>query len=105
MALSLALVQVDVEAVYKYVSGYYRKLKLKRKQDQEFKTILKIIQFYGLYFFTENFELEQEQVYDFVLGCNESTSMMELFNQSRHEDVIQTFYVYIKIYNKQNGTN
>ena len=51
MALGLALVQVDVEAVYKYVSGYYRKLKLKRKQDKEFKTMLKIIRVLWLVFF------------------------------------------------------
>ena len=98
MALSLALVQVDVEAVYKYVSGYYRKLKLKRKQDQEFKTMLKIIEFYGLYFFAENYNLEPEQVYDFILGCNENTTLILLFNQNRHQEVVQTFSDYIKNY-------
>ncbi len=102
MALGLALVQVDVEAVYKYVSGYYRKLKLKRKQDKEFKTMLKIIEFYGLYFFAENYNLEPEQVYDFVLGCNENTTLLLLFNQSRHQEVVQTFSDYLKIYTQTN---
>ncbi len=100
MALSLALVQVDVEAVYKYVSGYYRKLKLKRKQDKEFQIMLKIIQFYGLYFFSENFNLEPQQVYDFVLGCKENTSLLLLFNQNRHGEVIKTFSEYHKKYNE-----
>ena len=102
MALDLALVQVDVEAVYKYVSGYYRKLKLKRKQDKEFKTMLKIIEFYGLYFFAEKYNLELEQVYDFVLGCNENTTLLLLFNQSRHQEVIQTFSDYTQIYTQTN---
>ena len=102
MALGLALVQVDVEAVYKYVSGYYRKLKLKRKQDKEFKTMLKIIEFYGLYFFAENYNLEPEQIYDFVLGCNENTTLLLLFNQSRHQEVVQTFSDYLKIYTQTN---
>ena len=92
------MVQVDVEALYKHVSGYYRKLKLKRKQDQEFKTMLKIIEFYGLYFFAENYNLEPEQVYDFILGCNENTTLILLFNQNRHQEVVQTFSDYIKIY-------
>ena len=98
MALSLALVQVDVEAVYKYVSGYYRKLKLQRKQDEEFNQILKIIQFYGLYFFTENFGIQTEQVYDFVLACNENTALISLFKQNRHNEVVQAFQSYSEIY-------
>jgi hypothetical protein len=102
MALNLALVQVDVEAVYKYVSGYYRKLKLKRKQDKEFKTMLKIIEFYGLYFFSENYNLEPEQVYDFVLGCSENTTLLQLFNQSRHQEIVQTFSDYAKTYTQTN---
>jgi len=102
MALNLALVRVDVEAVYKYVSGYYRKLKLKRKQDKEFKTMLKIIEFYGLYFFSENYNLEPEQVYDFVLGCSENTTLLQLFNQSRHQEIVQTFSDYAKIYTQTN---
>ena len=105
MALSLALVQVDVEAVYKYISGYYRKLKLKRKQDKEFQTMLKVIQFYGLYFFSENYNLEPEEVYDFVLGCKENTSLLLLFNQNRHDEVVKTFSGYYITYSQLDVSN
>jgi len=105
MAIKLALVQVDVEAVYKYISGYYRKLKIQRKQDKEFQVILKIIQFYGLYFFSENFNLEPDQVYDFVVGCNENTNMMTFFNQNRHEEVVNIFAQYFQIYNQNDVTD
>tara|TARA_B100000780_G_C21056977_1_gene424685 strand:+ start:69 stop:848 length:780 start_codon:yes stop_codon:yes gene_type:complete len=100
MGLNLALVQVDVEAVYKYVSGYYRKLKLIRKQDKEFKTMLKIIQFYGLYFFSENYNLEPQEVYDFVLGCKENTSLLLIFNQNRHDEVVNIFSEYYTTYSQ-----
>lgn len=102
MALNLAFAQVDIEAVYKHISGYYKKLKLKRKQDQEFQTLLKIIQFYGLYFFKENYDLEQGEVYDFVLSCKENTPLLSFFNQNRHEEVLQAFFSYSKIYQNSN---
>ncbi len=99
MALSVLFVQVDVEAVYKHISGYYKRLKLQRKQSYEFQTVVNIIQFYGLYFFKENYSLGEDQVYDFVLGCSENTALIKLFNQSQHNKVIQIFSDYSKEYN------
>lgn len=105
MALNLAFVQVDIEAVYKHISGYYKKLKLKRKQDQEFQVMLKIIQFYGLYFFKENYGLDQEEVYDFILSCKENKPLLRLFSQNRHEEVMQAFSSYLKTYQNPNVEN
>lgn len=100
MILGAALAQVDVEAVYKHISGYYKNLKLERKQDYEFKVVLNIIQFYGIYFFKENYNLKDEQIYDFVLGCSENTELIKLFTQSQHNEVMNAFSYYSKKYNR-----
>ena len=40
--------QIDVEAVYKHISGYYKKLKKRRSLESKFVSIFSIIKFYGL---------------------------------------------------------
>ena len=44
---------INVDALYKHLSGYYKKLKKKRKLDAQFEATYQIIKFYGLYFFLE----------------------------------------------------
>ena len=56
-----------------------------------FEAIFQVIRFYGLYFFLENYALEEEQVYDFVLGCSENKALIDLFKKNRHEEVIEAF--------------
>lgn len=82
---------LNVDALYKHLSGYYKKLKKRRKLDAQFEAIFQVIRFYGLYFFLENYALEEEQVYDFVLGCSENTALIDLFKKNRHEEVIEAF--------------
>ena len=85
---------VNVEAIYKHFSGYYKRLKKKRKLDAEFEAIFSMIKFYGLLFFQENYELEQEQVYDFVLGCAQNNPIIPLYAKNRHQEVIEHFNQY-----------
>lgn len=82
---------INVDALYKHLSGYYKKLKKRRKLDAQFEAVYKIISFYGLYFFLENYALKEEEVYDFVLGCSENTQLISLFNKNRHEEVVEVF--------------
>ena len=91
--------QIDVEALYKHISGYYKKLKKRRSLESKFVSIFSIIKFYGLIFFIENYNIDHNQVYDFVLGCSENSKIIYYFNQDLHQKVIQELDTYIKIYN------
>ena len=82
---------INVDALYKHLSGYYKKLKKRRKLDAKFEAVFQVIRFYGLYFFLENYALEEEEIYDFVLGCAENTALIDLFKKNRHEEVVAAF--------------
>lgn len=92
---------INIDALYKHLSGYYKKLKKRRKLDAQFETVFSIIKFYGVYFFEENYALEQEEVYDFVLGCSENSQLIDYYKKDMHEQVVQVFEEYkIKQYEK-----
>ena len=93
--------QIDVEALYKHISGYYKKLKKRRSLESKFVSIFSIIKFYGLFFFIENYNIDDNNVYDFVLGCSENSQIIHYFNQDLHQQVIQELDTYIKIYNNE----
>ncbi|MGB1971228.1 MAG: hypothetical protein ACPHSE_01920 [Flavobacteriaceae bacterium] len=82
---------INVEAVYKHLSGYYKRLKKKRKLESKFDSIFAIIRFYGVYFFIENYSLNEEEIYDFVLGCSDNTNLIEVFKKDLHQQVIEAF--------------
>ena len=87
---------INIDALYKHLSGYYKKLKKRRKLDAQFETVFSIIKFYGVYFFEENYALEQEEVYDFVLGCSENSQLIDYYKKDMHEQVVQAFEEYKK---------
>lgn len=92
---------INIDALYKHLSGYYKNLKKRRKLDAQFETVFSIIKFYGVYFFEENYALEQEEVYDFVLGCSENSQLIDYYKKDMHEQVVQAFEEYkIKQYEK-----
>lgn len=92
---------INIDALYKHLSGYYKKLKKRRKLDAQFETVFSIIKFYGVYFFEENYALEQEEVYDFVLGCSENSQLIDYYKKDMHEQVVLVFEEYkIKQYEK-----
>jgi len=45
---------LDIEAVYKHLSGYYKRLKKKRLLDKQYASVVSIMEFYGLVFFINN---------------------------------------------------
>ena len=95
--------EIDVEALYKHISGYYKKLKKRRSLESKFLSIFSIIKFYGLIFFIENFNIDDDQVYDFILGCSENSEIIHYFNQDLHQKVIQELGTYVKIYNNESN--
>lgn len=91
---------VNIDAVYKHLSGYYKSLKKKRVMEADFKVVYEIIEFYGLYFFVENYNLTQEEVYVFVTGCYENNNIKENFKRQRHQEVIAAFEIYAEKINE-----
>lgn len=85
---------INIDAVYKHLSGYYKNLKKRRKLDAQFESIYRIIKFYGIYFFEQNYGLEKEEIYDFVLGCSENSRLIDYFKKDMHEQVVAAFEVY-----------
>ncbi len=92
---------LNIDAVYKHLSGYYKNLKKRRAVEANFEALYAIIRFYGLYYFEENFNLKPEMVYDFVLACSENTELISLFKKQRHDEVMVTFTQYYATYATQ----
>ena len=82
---------INVDAVYKHLSGYYKKLKKRRKLEGEFETIFSMIKFYGVFFFEQEYGLSQDKIYDFVLSCSENFLIIELYKKGMHEQVLASF--------------
>jgi len=91
IAMALFPTNVSLEAVYKYASGYYRKLKLKRKWETQNTIVASIINQYSLHFFNEAFQIPENRVYDFILFCVETTTLQDDFIKERYSSILKIF--------------
>jgi len=82
---------LDVEAIYKHISGYYKDLKKARVLDRQFDSVVRIMEFYGLVFFINNYDLDEDQVYEFVMGAIENSNIENDFKSSNHNLVLESF--------------
>lgn len=79
---------VDVEALYKHLSGYYKTLRTKRKWDAQNQTVAGIINLYGPDFFAEAYNIPENRLYDFLLFCIESDTVVQDFKKENYSRVI-----------------
>ena len=71
--LLLPIMPLDIEGVYKKLSGYYDNLKKKRMLDKQYVAIVGIMEFYGLVFFINSFdEMSLNQSFSFGLSNSQS---------------------------------
>ncbi len=82
---------VDVEAIYKHLSGYYKKLRIKRKWQAQNVTVAKIINLYGTHFFFESYQVPEDRLYDFLLFCIETSTLQNDFNKENYSRVLTIF--------------
>ena len=68
---------LDIEGVYKQISGYNKRLRQSRKLNKQLQTVYGMIDFYGTDFLQREFTLGEEEVYGFVLACVENTPDMQ----------------------------
>jgi len=83
--------KVDVEAIYKHLSGYYRKLRLQRKWEAQNNTVAFILNTYSRGFFTEAYGVPENRVYDFLLLCIETTDIQSAYNTQNFNRVLAIF--------------
>lgn len=82
---------LDIEAIYKHLSGYYKSLRNRRAWNKQDLLAVQIIEFYGVNFFTNTYSIKESEVYEFVLGGIENTSIPTDFKSSNHGLVLESF--------------
>ncbi len=82
---------VDVEAVYKHWSGYYKTLKTTRKLDEENNSLEAIRDFYGKQFLSSVYTLSEEKIYEFLLLCIQTSAIKYEFAKENHNVVLKIF--------------
>ena len=75
--LLLPIMPLDIEGMYKQISGYNKRLRQSRKLNKQLQTVHRIIDFYGTDFLQREFNLRDEDVYGFVLACVENSPEMQ----------------------------
>ena len=96
----LPLMPLDIDAVYKQLSGYYKTLRSARKLESRSGAAADVIQFYGVDFFINNYELDIDTVYEFVLGTMENYDVERDFRNSNHSLVLKSFKKFYESINK-----
>ena len=89
---------VNIEALYKHIGGYYKKLKIQRKCTKENLTVAEIIDYYGFKFFEDAYRIPNNKLYDFLLFCIETTTLNLDYNRQNFAGVLQIFNEKSKIY-------
>ena len=87
----LPLTPFDIEGAYKQLSGYYKNLKIARGLEKRYESIAGIIQFYGINYFKSRYNLNEEEVYEFILGAVENYDIENNFKNSNHGLVLEDF--------------
>ena len=80
---------IDIEAIYKHLSGYYKTLKTTRKMDKENATLEAIQNFYGKKFLIIVYDLLNEQLHEFLLFCIETSNIQTEFTNENHSLVLK----------------
>ena len=89
---------VNIEALYKHIGGYYKKLKIKRKWTKENLTVVNIIDDYGFNFFEDAYSIPNNRLYDFLLFCIETTTLNSDYNRQNFAGVLEIFNQKSKLY-------
>ena len=88
--LLLPIMPLDIEGVYKQISGYNKRLRQSRKLNTQLQTVYRMVAFYGTAFLQREFALGEEEVYGCVLACIENSPEMQMdFLNGNHTLVLE----------------
>lgn len=96
--MAITPVSVDLEAIYKHLSGYYRKLRIRRKWDAQNVAVARMIDHYGTEFYTAAYGIPDNRLYDFLLFCVETTSVQRNFSDANYTAVLEVFEKQAPVY-------
>ena len=82
---------VNIEGLYKHISGYYKTLRTRRKWEGENQTVARLINFYSAEFFQEAYQVPEHRLYDFLLFCIETSEIQSDFRNENYSGVLTTF--------------
>ena len=82
---------VDIERMYNWISGYYKLKRKEREFKNDFNLIDRIMNFYGLRFFIDEFGLIEENIHDFVTSAYQNYPIEENFISGNYTLVIDYF--------------
>jgi len=89
---------VNIEALYNYISGYYKMLRTQREWEAENTAVAVILFKYDEEFFFESYGIPKNRTFDFLLFCLETTTLERDFYKSNHGRVLDVFAEKSKIY-------
>ncbi len=98
MYFAVTPLSVNLEALYKHISGYYKELKIRRKWEYENNAVAQILNYYTLPFFTTTYGIPENRVYDFLLFCAETTQIENDFKKEHYGSVLLVFEEKGKLY-------
>ncbi len=91
LAVAVIPIQLQLEPLYKHISGYYKQLKIRRKWDAENITVAKIFDFYNPEFLLKSYEIPIDRQFDFLLFCIETTTLQSEFKNENYVAVLSIF--------------
>ena len=80
---------MDVDFIYKSISGYYDMKRKEIKYISEIKLTDRIITFYGKKYFIDEFNLEESTIHDFVSSAVQNYPLNENFKAGNHSIVLE----------------
>ena len=92
---------VNLEALYKHISGYYKELKTRRKWEYENNAVAQMLNYYTIPFFTTTYGIPENRVYDFLLFCAETTSIESDFKKEKYGSVLLVLVEKATIYTER----
>ncbi len=101
--LTITPLSVDIEALYKHISGYYKGLKTRRKWEYENNAVAKLLNYYTLSFFTTTYGIAENSVYDFLLFCAETSTIESDFKKEHFGSVLLILNDKAKIYKNRSS--
>ena len=80
---------LDVERMYNWISGYYKKKRKESEYKNDYNLIDRIINFYGLKFFIDEFGLIEDNIHEFVTSAYQNYPLEENFKSGNYSLVIE----------------
>lgn len=80
---------MDIDVLYKAISGYYNLKRKEIKYVSELNLIDRIITFYGKKYFIDEFNIEENEIHDFVSSAVQNYPLKDNFNAGNHSLVLE----------------